>query len=83
MYDLQRRHLEITVSETSGTGAVASWRDVYGWMMSANGSRDFLRSEPLVGTAFIVERMNIGGQLAVSDGVTDDFLCREEEILLN
>jgi hypothetical protein len=42
-------------------------------MTSANGSFDFLRSEPVVGTALRVERTNFGGQLASGEGVTLDF----------
>lgn len=42
-------------------------------MMSANGSRDFLSKEAVVGTAFIVDRMYGGGQFACSDGVTEDY----------
>lgn len=33
-------------------------------MTKANGSRDFLSSECVVGTAFKVERIYLGGQLA-------------------
>ena len=39
-------------------------------MTSANGSRDFLRSEYVVGTAFKVDRTYFGGQLACGEGVT-------------
>lgn len=41
-------------------------------MTRANGKRDFLRREYVVGTAFKVDRTYFGGQLALGDGVTLD-----------
>lgn len=48
----------------------SSWRAPYGWIISANGSLDFLSSEFDVGTALIVERMYREGQLASGESVT-------------
>lgn len=42
-------------------------------MHNANGNRDFLSSEYVVGTAFNVERTYFDGQFACSDGVTLDY----------
>ena len=39
-------------------------------MTRANGRRDFLRREWVVGAAFRVERTYFGGQFAVGEGVT-------------
>jgi len=44
-------------------------------MIRANGSRDFFRSEAVDGTAFMVDRMYGGAQLACSEAVTDDYRC--------
>ena len=38
-------------------------------MTSANGKRDFLRREWVVGTAFNVDRIYFGGQFALGEGV--------------
>lgn len=73
MYVLQRRHREMTWSGTTGIGSSTSCKDVYGWITSANGSFDFFKSECVVGTVFKVERMNLGGQLASGEGVTEDY----------
>ena len=43
-------------------------------MMSAKGNRDFLSREWLVGTALSVERTYLGGQLALGEGVTLDYI---------
>lgn len=53
-----------------GTGSSTSCREEYGCIINANGNRDFLSRELVVGTAFSVERMYLGGQLAFSDAVT-------------
>lgn len=42
-------------------------------MTRAKGSFDFLSRECVVGTALRVDRMNLGGQLASSEGVQLDF----------
>jgi hypothetical protein len=55
-----------------GTGSSTSWRDVYGWMISANGNLDFLTRECVVGTALSVERTYFAGQFASAEGVTLD-----------
>ena len=39
-------------------------------MTRANGRRDFLSKELVVGTAFSVERTYLGGQFAVGEAVT-------------
>ena len=41
--------------------------------MSAKGSFDFLSREWVVGTAFKVDRIYFGGQLACGEGVTLDY----------
>jgi hypothetical protein len=41
-------------------------------MTSANGSFDFLSREFVVGTALSVDLTYFGGQLANSEGVTED-----------
>lgn len=48
----------------------SSWRAPYGWIISANGSLDFLSSEFDVGMALIVERMYREEQLASGESVT-------------
>lgn len=53
-------------------GSSSSWRAPYGWIISANGSLDFLSSEFDVGTALIVERMYREGQLASGESVALD-----------
>lgn len=42
-------------------------------MTRAKGSLDFLSRECVVGTAFKVDRIYLGGQLASSEGVQLDF----------
>ncbi len=54
---------------TRGIGSSASCNDVYGWMTSAKGRRDFLSRAWVVGTALSVDRTNLGGQLAYGDAV--------------
>lgn len=51
-----------------------SWSAAYGWITRANGSFDFLSRECVVGTALRVDRMYLGGQLAVGDWVTLDYI---------
>lgn len=51
-------------------GSSSSWRAPYGWIISANGSLDFLSSEFDVGMALIVERMYREGQFASGESVT-------------
>lgn len=60
----------MTWSVTMGTGSSSSCRELYGWMMRANGSLDFLSSELDCGTALSVDRMNFGGQFASGEDVT-------------
>lgn len=54
----------------TGTGSSESCKEVYGDITSANGRRDFLRRECVVGTQFNVERTYFGGQFACGEGVT-------------
>ncbi len=76
MYDLHLLHLEITWSVTMGIGSSTSWSAPYGWITSANGSRDFFSRELDVGTALRVDRMYFGGQFASGDEVTLDCEAR-------
>lgn len=54
----------------TGIGSSESWSEAYGDMTSAKGSLDFFSRECVVGTAFKVDLMYFGSQLAYGDGVT-------------
>lgn len=68
IYVLQRLHLAITVSPTTGTASSPSFKLRYGAKTSANGILDLANNDAVVGIAFNVQRWYEGSEFALGEG---------------
>jgi hypothetical protein len=73
IYVLQRLHLAMTVSLTTGTASSPSFKLRYGVNIIASGIFDFANNDEVVGITFNVQRWYDGSAFALRDGDKQEF----------